>query len=128
MWLLVDDKRCLETVDIIARNSQAAYEILLGMGHRLTGLILDFDLGEKELIHGGKGKRYREITGYDVLMFAIVNNCLPLTVQIITDNPAGAKRLHNGLVYDAKYVKKTIVSHGRTRVTYVKPDADEVVK
>lgn len=126
MWLLVDDKRSLETVDLIARNSQAAMEILLGMGHRLTGLVLDYDLGEKENIGKG-GRRSREITGYDVLMFAIVNEVLPLTVQIITDNPVGKRRLHNGLIHDAKYVIKTISNHGRTRVTYVKPDVDEVV-
>jgi hypothetical protein len=129
MWLLVDDKRSLDSseVDIIARNSQAAMEILLGMGHRLTGLVLDYDLGEKENIGKG-GRRSREITGYDVLMFAIVNEVLPLTVQIITDNPAGRERLHNGLIHDAKYVIKTVQSHGRTRITYVKPDKDEIVK
>jgi len=127
MWMLVDDRRNLETVDIIARNSQAAMEILLGMGHRLTGLVLDFDLGEVENI-GGKGRRSREITGYDVLMFAIVNEVLPLTVQIISDNPVGVMKLHNTLVQDAKYVKKVVCSHGRTRVTYVKPDEDEIVK
>lgn len=126
MWLLVDDKRSLETVDIIARNSIAAMEILLGMGGRLTGLVLDYDLGETEKV-GGKGRRTREITGYDVLMFAIVNEVLPLTVQIITENPVGRQRLHNGLVNDAKYVIKTIHSHGKTRITYVKPDPDEVV-
>lgn len=127
MWMLVDDKRSLETVDIIARNSQTAIEVLLCLGHRLTGLVIDYDLGEKELIYGGKGKRYREISGNDVLMFAIVNNVLPLTVQIITDNPVGKQRLHNTLIHDAKYVIKTINSHGRTRITYVKPDPDEVV-
>lgn len=129
MWLLLDDKRSLDSneIDIIARNSTVAMEILLGMGPRLTGLVLDYDLGEVEKV-GGKGRRTREITGYDVLMFAIINNVLPLTVQIITDNPVGRKRLHNGLIYDAKYVIKTIHSHGRTRVTYVKPDPDEVVK
>ena len=129
MWMLVDDKRSLDSneIDIIARNSMAAMEILLGMGPRLTGLVLDYDLGEKEKV-GGKGRRKREITGYDILMFAIVNEVLPLTVQIITDNPVGKKRLHNGLVNDAKYVIKTIHSHGRTRITYVKPDEDEIVK
>ena len=139
MWMLVDDKRSLpsDQIDIIARNSAAAMAILLGMGRdRLTGLVLDYDLGEKEPIFGerlsdGKkirGTRTREITGYDVLMFAIVNDLLPLTVQIITDNPAGRRRLHNGLIHDAKYVIKTISSHGRTRITYVKPDEDEIVK
>jgi len=128
MWLLVDDKRSLETVDIIARNSQAAMEILSGMGaDRIAGLVLDYDLGEVEKV-GGSARRTREITGYDVLMFAIINKCLPLTVQIITDNPVGRERIHNGLVHDAKYVQKHITSHGRTRITYVKPDADEVVK
>lgn len=128
MYLLVDDKRSLDSseIDIIARSSQAAMEILLCMGSRLSGLVLDYDLGEKEKV-GGKGRRTREITGYDVLMFAIVNEVLPLTVQIITDNPVGKKRLHNGLIHDAKYVIKTINSHGRTRITYVKPDPDEVV-
>ena len=130
MWLMVDNKRSLDSseIDIIARNSMAAMEILVGMGHdRLTGLVLDYDLGEKEKV-GGKGRRTREITGYDVLMFAIVNDVLPLTVQIITDNPVGKQRLHNGLVNDAGYVIKTIHSHGRTRITYVKPDSDEIVK
>ena len=129
MWLLLDDKRSLDSseIDIIARNSTAAMEILLGMGPRLTGLVLDYDLGEVEKV-GGKGRRTREITGLDVLMFAIINNCLPLTVQIITDNPVGRQRLHNALIHDAKYVIKTIHSHGRTRVTYVKPDLDEIVK
>lgn len=126
MWLLVSNKQSLETVDIIAKNSQAAMELLLGMGQRLTGLVLDYDLGETEKI-GLKGNRSREITGYDVLMLAIMNNCLPLTVQLITDNPVGRQKLHNGLIHDAKYVIKTIHSHGRTRVTYVKPDSDEVV-
>lgn len=127
MWLLISNKHNLETVDIIARSSQAARDILLGLGpDRLTGLVLDYDLGEKEKV-GGKGRRTREITGYDVLMFAIINEVLPLTVQIITDNPVGRQRLHNGLVQDAKYVIKTIRSHGKTRITYVKPDPDEVV-
>lgn len=128
MWMLVDDKRSLDSseIDIIARNSITAMEILLGMGPRLTGLVLDFDLGEKEAV--GKGGRSREITGLDVLMFAIVNEVLPLTVQIITDNPVGRQRLHNALINDAKYVIKTICSHGHTRVTYVKPDEDEIVK
>ena len=128
MWLLVDDKRSLGSseIDIIARNSQTAMEILLGMGPRLSGLVLDYDLGEIEKV-GGKGRRTREITGYDVLQFAIINEVLPLTVQIITDNPVGRKRLHNALVNDAKYVIKTINSHSRTRITYVKPDPDEVV-
>jgi len=76
-------------------------------------LVLDYDLGEKEIIHGTCGKRKREITGYDILMFAIVNNCLPLTVQIITNNPVGRQKLHNGLIHDAKYVQKRICSHGR---------------
>ena len=129
MWLLVDDKRSLDSseIDIIARNSQTAMELLLGMGHRLTGLVLDYDLGETEKV-GGKGRRTREITGLDVLMFAIINNCLPLTVQIISENPVGRQRLHNALINDAKYVIKTIHSHGRTRITYVKPDEDEIVK
>lgn len=126
MWLLISNGRSLETADIIARNSQAAMEILLSIGHKLTGLVIDYDLREKEKV-GGKGRRYREITGQDVLMFAIVNNVLPLTVQIITDNFVGKTRLHNTLVQDAKYVMKTINSHGRTRITYVKPDSDEVV-
>ncbi len=128
MYLLVDDKRSLDSseIDIIARSSQAAMEILLGMGPRLSGLVLDYDLGEIEKV-GGKGRRTREITGLDVLMFAIVNEVLPLTVQIITENPVGRQRLHNVLVHDAKYVIKTIHSHGKTRVTYVKPDFDEVV-
>lgn len=129
MWLLVDDKRSLDSseIDIIARNSQAAMGILLGMGHRLTGLVLDYDLGEIEKV-GGKGRRTREVTGLDVLMFAIVNEVLPLTVQIITENPVGRERLHNALVHDAKYVIKTINSHGRTRIVYTKPDKDEIVK
>ena len=129
MWLMLDDKRNLDSseIDIIARNSMAAMEILLGMGPRLTGLVLDYDLGETEKV-GGKGRRTREITGYDVLMFAIVNEVLPLTVQIITENPVGKERLHNGLVNDAGYVIKTIHSHGRTRIIYTKPDEDEIVK
>lgn len=130
MYLLVDDKRSLDSseIDIIARNSQAAMEILLGMQGRLTGLILDYDLGEFETIKGNGGRHKREITGLDVLMFAIINKCLPLTVQIITQNPVGYKRLHSGLINDAKYVQKKICSHGKTRITYVQPDADEVVK
>lgn len=128
MWLLLDDKRSLDSseIDIIARSSTAAMEMLLGMGPRLTGLVLDYDLGEVEKV-GGKGRRTREITGYDVLMFAIINNVLPLTVQIISENPVGRQRLHNALINDAKYVIKTIHSHGKTRITYVKPDLDEVV-
>lgn len=128
MWLLVDDKRSLENVDIIARNHQAAMEILLGMGSdHLAGLVIDYDLGESEKISGKGGKRKRKITGCDILMFAIVNNCLPLTVQIIEEKPADRQKLHNTLINDAKYVQKVLTREGKHRVTYVKPDADEVV-
>lgn len=96
---MVDDKRDIN-VDIIARNSNAARQILRQMKGEISVLILDYDLGEV------KTKQSKEITGWDVLQYAIIYDLLPPTVQIISDNPIGRKRLHDALIHDAKYLKQ----------------------
>ena len=122
MWLLVDYKQSLENVDIVVRNHQAAMEVLLVLGHRLTGLVIG-DLAEYEFVHGTGGKRKRTIAGHDILMFALVHNVLPLVVQIISVEPVARKRLHNMLVDDAKYV----LGINKGRRVYRKPEPEDIV-
>ena len=86
----------------------------------ISVLMLDYDLGvvEPKNKRGKKGKSMG--TGYDVLMYAIINNLLPDTVQLVTSNPAGRKRMHDALIHDAKYIKRG--------VNYMKAEPEEIVK
>lgn len=77
MWLLIDDVRDLNA-DAIARTPEAGKR-LLGAGP-WSCLCLDHDLGTPE-------------SGYDVLVWALTNDCLPRRVQLVTSNPVGRRNM-----------------------------------
>lgn len=118
MWVLVDDRRDMN-VDVIVRNVDTAIDCLYRLNGLIEVLLIDFDLGNPEDepvydigIHKRKPKRVdsrgrrKPADGYDVLMYAIINNLLPPVVQVVSDNPAGRKKLESALKFDAKYIKQ----------------------
>jgi hypothetical protein len=94
MWLIVDDERELGC-EAIARTAQAGIEILGSMPDGFECLCIDHDLGP----------RSGRLSGEDVIKFGIRANCLPPRVQVVSQNPVGAKRIKNCLA-DAGYVSK----------------------
>lgn len=92
MWLLVDDIRTGCGEDVIARTPNAGKELLSKISWE--GVILDHDLGNVEIE-----------TGYDVLCWAIDNNCLPHNVHLITSNPVGRQRMRSALENVDYYTK-----------------------
>ncbi len=79
MWLLVDDEKNIQC-DIIVRTAHVAKIVLAGLHSELEGLYLDHDLG-------------MDSSGLDVLKWAIQNDMLPNSVQLITMNPVGKKEM-----------------------------------
>lgn len=101
MWFLLDDERNLGC-DVIARTPEGAKLILSACGKYFEGAVFDHDLGCTE-------------TGYDVLCWAIENDCLPNKVEIVTANPPGYQRMQfavekagykrNGNIWEKKETK-----------------------
>lgn len=127
MWVMIDDVRSTNKVDVIIRNVDAAIDCLNRLDGLIEVLIIDHDLGNEEPpyavgVHKRKPKksdkpRYgkrKKADGYDILMYAIMHNLLPPVVQICSSNPAGIKRLEDALIHDAKYIKQGI--------NYIKPE------
>ena len=83
MWLLIDDKRDLNT-ELIARNFKVGIRLLAYFKGDIEALCIDHDLGEEK-------------TGYDLIKWAISNNVLPNHVQIVSDNPVGVKNIGDAL-------------------------------
>ena len=83
MWLIIDDERTLGC-KVIARTAEAGKVILSRCYRDITCLCIDHDLGEGE-------------TGYDVIKWAIQNECCPDQVQIVSQNPVGAENIRNVL-------------------------------
>lgn len=89
MYLLVDDERSLTGYDIIARNPEAALEILHNLP--ITGIGLDNDMGEA----------YME--GWEFLKIALQDNVLPDIVYLVTSNPVAFQKMKD-ILEDAGYV------------------------
>jgi hypothetical protein len=81
MWLLIDDKRNLNT-DAIARTPEAGRKLLSLGGWDCV--CFDHDLGCKE-------------SGYDVLVWGINAGLLPKQVQLVTSNPVGRQNMRVAL-------------------------------
>lgn len=95
MWLLIDDMRDSMGCDAVARTANGARKLLKEC--KWDGLCLDHDLGGSE-------------TGYDILMWAIENFCVPPLVQLVTSNPVGRDRMGAALV-EAGWVKKSPINY-----------------
>ncbi len=81
LWVLIDDKRDLNC-DITARTAEEGKRVLKEYKGRISVLCLDHDLGE-------------EVNGYHVAVWAILNNCMPPKVQLVTSNPVGRKNIES---------------------------------
>ena len=92
-YLLIDDIRTFD-VDKIARTAEEGKKELSTKQYDVV--TLDHDLGNGE-------------TGYDVLCWAIENNCLPKKVILCSMNPIGKKAMANKL-RDIGYTSRTSVS------------------
>ncbi|MHA2402130.1 MAG: cyclic-phosphate processing receiver domain-containing protein [Candidatus Kariarchaeaceae archaeon] len=89
--LLIDDIREYE-MDHIARTPRDGQKALLSFP--VTHLYLDHDLGDPDLP-----------TGYDVLVWALMRDCAPPNIQLVTSNPVGRDRMAAALE-NAGYTKK----------------------
>lgn len=95
MYLLIDDVRDLEGMDIICRTAEAG--IMIAKQCHITHLYLDHDLGCECL------------TGYDVINELIDAKCYIPYVQIVSSNPVGAMYIGAALVgagYEASLNKR----------------------
>jgi len=90
LYLLIDDVRIVEGMDLVARTAEEGRNALLN--NPVTHLVLDNDLGVNQ-----------DMEGYDILMWAIKNNCVPAAVSIISANPVAKKRIEAALFYDVSY-------------------------
>lgn len=81
-WLLVDDVRDSMGCDIVARNAEAAKELIFCLRGKLDCIIFDHDLGEGE-------------NGFNVLKWALENNLCPNKIQLVTNNPVGRQNMEN---------------------------------
>lgn len=79
--LLIDDVRTFD-VEHIARTPEEAKRIL--KEQNITHLYLDHDLGVDE-------------SGYDIVNWAIENDCLPKWIQIVSMNPVGRMNIERAL-------------------------------
>ena len=93
MNLLIDDIKNLAGWDVIARNAAVGKMILQAFSASITHLGIDHDLGGR-------------CSGYDILKWALDNNCLPPVVEIVSMNPVGAKNMKMFLLHDANYLEK----------------------
>jgi len=91
LYLLIDDVRIVEGMDVVARTAVEGRVALLQ--HPVTHLVLDNDLGANQ-----------DMEGYDVLMWAIQNDCVPAHVSIISANPVARKRIEAALIHDLDYM------------------------
>ena len=83
--LLIDDCREMQA-DIFARNAQAAKDVLEAFKGRIDMAIWDHDLDSFD-------ETGREITGYDVMVWAIDRDVMPDSVFLVTSNPVGRDRM-----------------------------------
>lgn len=83
MWLLIDDCRDLHA-DVIARTADAGRKMLEVGGWEM--LMLDHDLGSAT-----------DLSGYDVLVWALERGLCPQNVQLVTSNPPGLSRMRAAL-------------------------------
>ena len=90
LYLLIDDVRIVEGMDVVARTSIEGRAALLQ--HPVTHLVLDNDLGANQ-----------DMEGYDILMWAIQNDCVPGTISIISANPVAKRRIEAALIHDLGY-------------------------
>lgn len=84
MYLLIDDAKTYGS-DITARTARAGKLILERLSGYIDELGIDHDLGG-------------EISGYDVVVWALANNYLPDRVQVVSMNPVGRKAIVNVLL------------------------------
>jgi hypothetical protein len=99
MWLIIDDKRTLGC-DIVVRTPWVGKQVLRSMVGLIEVLCIDHDLGVGE-------------SGYDVVKWALENNCLPAQVQIVSQNPVGAQNIQN-LLGNVGYKTKDGINYHRS--------------
>ncbi len=80
MNLMVDDVKTFSGMDLIARNYNAAFKVLIALN--VSHLYLDFDLGSK---NGN--------TGETLLLKLFEISAVPQYIQLISYNPVGTKRM-----------------------------------
>lgn len=79
MYLLIDDTRYFYA-DIIARTAEAGKAILEELSVNIDCLGIDYDLGG-------------EISGYDIVNWALARGLLPDRVEVVSMNPPGRKAI-----------------------------------
>lgn len=84
MYLLIDDAKTYGS-DITARTGRAGKLILEHLSGYIDVLGIDHDLGG-------------EISGYDIVKWALANGFLPSKVQVVSMNPVGRKAIINVLL------------------------------
>jgi len=84
MYLLIDDERNYGA-DIIARTAKAGKLVLANLSTDIDVLGIDHDLGGN-------------VTGYDIVKWALANGYLPNKVQVVSSNPVGRKAIANVLL------------------------------
>lgn len=84
MYFIIDDERTLGC-ELIARTAKVGKLILSELSNRIECLCIDHDLGTLE-------------TGYDVINWAVENDCLPKHVQVVSMNPVGKENIARALV------------------------------
>lgn len=88
MKLVIDDFKDYGG-DIIVRTPEAGKKVLKAMSGIITTLYIDFDLGHSE-------------NGADVVLWALMYNCLPKVVQVVSLSPPGRERIE-GILRGAGY-------------------------
>ena len=97
MWMIIDDERTLGC-DIVVRDPKVGMKVLAAMRGQIECLCIDHDLGAS-------------LNGYDVIVWAVNNGCLPNQIQIVSQNPVGADNIRNVLVQDAGYVTNDRINY-----------------
>ena len=82
MWLIIDDEKTLGC-DVVARTPKAARKELLLAAGKFSCVCFDHDLAAVSPLTG------EEVTGHDILKWALGLNLLPNSIQLVTNNPVG---------------------------------------
>jgi hypothetical protein len=90
-YLLIDDIRIVEGMDVTVRTSPEGRKALLS--YPVTHLVLDNDLGSDQ-----------DMEGIEILQWARDRGCIPDNVSIISANPVAKKRMEDVLYFDMKYI------------------------
>jgi hypothetical protein len=90
MWLMIDDQRNLNC-ELEARTAAEGRALLIQYAGQIECLCLDHDLGPCPVTG------INQESGYDIALWALMNEIMPPRVQLVSANPVGRQNIANAL-------------------------------